>query len=133
MAKEKDTQVEATDGAKELAEATGVQLQDVAGTGAEGRITKADVEKAVENKAESGPPENKAADPGPKLATTEQGEEQRAEAEESSLKKADTKRYDALAQSGYRIPKSWAADAERRQKRDEAIAKNLPSTRPDKE
>lgn len=37
--------VNATDGAKELAEAEGVDLNDVVGTGDNGRITKADVEQ----------------------------------------------------------------------------------------
>lgn len=38
---------DATDTAKELAEEHGIDLSTVTGTGADGKITKADVEKAV--------------------------------------------------------------------------------------
>lgn len=85
--------------------------------------------KKAENKAQSGPAENKAAEQEPKLATTEAGEEQaKAAAEEPKLKKAQEKRLTELAQSGYRIPAAWAAEEEDRIKHDEAVAKNMPPT-----
>lgn len=40
-----NAQVDATDGAKSLANEEGVNLQDVEGTGSEGRVTKSDVEE----------------------------------------------------------------------------------------
>lgn len=81
-------------------------------------------------------PENKAAEAAEeqKKATTEAGEEQVKAAEEGpKLKKAQEKRQTELAQSGYRIPDSWAADEEDRKKHDEAVAKAMPSTRPDQD
>lgn len=83
--------------------------------------------KKTESKAASGPPENKAAEP--KLATTEQGEEQAKASEEGpSLKKAQEKRQQELAQAGYRIPAEWYTDEEATEKREKAIAKNQPPT-----
>lgn len=40
-------EVDATDGAKQLAKENNIDLATVTGTGADGRITKADVEKAI--------------------------------------------------------------------------------------
>lgn len=81
-------------------------------------------------KSRTAPAENKAAtaEAEPKLATTAAGEEAAASAEEPTLKKADESRYEKLAQSGYRIPKAWAAEEAERIAHDKAIAKNMPST-----
>lgn len=84
--------------------------------------------KDNEKKAASGPAENKANEP--KLATTEQGEQQVKEREERKLGKDAKKRQEELAQSGYRVPDHWYTDAEQRQEHDEAVAKNMQSTRP---
>jgi pyruvate/2-oxoglutarate dehydrogenase complex dihydrolipoamide acyltransferase (E2) component len=43
--------IEATEAAQELAEQEGVDLQQIEGSGKEGRITKEDVEKAAEQQA----------------------------------------------------------------------------------
>ena len=44
-----DSEIDATDGAKELATDEGVDLSQVEGTGADGRITKGDVENYIAN------------------------------------------------------------------------------------
>lgn len=43
--------VEASDAARKLAEAEGIDLEDVEGTGADGGVTKPDVEKAIAARA----------------------------------------------------------------------------------
>jgi pyruvate/2-oxoglutarate dehydrogenase complex dihydrolipoamide acyltransferase (E2) component len=46
--------VDATDAARDLAEDAGLRPEDVTGTGADGRVTKGDVERAILQDAEAG-------------------------------------------------------------------------------
>lgn len=90
-------------------------------------------EKKSEQKAASGPAENKAlttADPGPVTATTEQGAEQaRNAAAGPDLKAAEKRRLEDLATSGYRIPPEWAEMERETVEREKRIAEAMPSTR----
>lgn len=77
--------------------------------------------------------ENKAlvtSDPGPVRATTPEGAERaRAAAAGPELRKAEEDRLRELAESGYRIPREWAAMERETIEHDERIAKAMPSTR----